>query len=268
MYSFSDAKRIVIKVGTSTLTYETGLVNIRRVEKLIKVMSDLANSGKELVFVTSGAIGVGAGKLGLSERPMDTPGRQAAAAVGQSELMQIYDTHFLLYNHVVAQVLLTKDVIDDEHRRQNVVNTMNRLFELKAIPIINENDTVSVDELEGEKIGDNDTLSAIVAQLIHADALVLMTDIDGLYDDNPRTNPNASLIPLVTHIDDELEAVASGSGSNRGTGGMSTKLSAAKIAQQTGINMVIVNGEDPDILYRLFDGEKLGTSFIFDGSAD
>lgn len=261
--NISGARRVVIKVGTSTLTYDTGLVNIRRVEQLIKVMSDLVNSGIELVFVTSGAIGVGAGKLGLRERPGDTPGRQAAAAVGQSELMHIYDTQFQKYNHVVAQLLLTKDVIDDEHRRRNVVNTVSRLLSLRAVPIINENDTVAVDELEGEKIGDNDTLSALVAQLVRADALILMTDIDGLYDADPRTDPAAKLIPTVTHVDGYIESIASGTGSNRGTGGMSTKISAAKIAEENRINMVIVNGEDPDILYRLFDGEDVGTAFLF-----
>ncbi|MDR2932820.1 MAG: glutamate 5-kinase [Oscillospiraceae bacterium] len=266
MNSFVNAKRVVIKVGTSTLTYETGLVNIRRMEKMVKVLSDLANSGRQIIFVTSGAIGVGAGKLGLRERPNDTPGRQAAAAVGQSELMHLYDNQFLIYNHVVAQVLLTKDVVDDAFRRRNVVNTFNRLLSLGAIPIINENDTVAVDELEGDKFGDNDTLSAIVAELVDADALVIMSDIEGLFDSNPRANSDAKLIPVVTHIDDYIESIASGTGSNRGTGGMTTKISAARIAEAAGIDMAIVSGENPENLYRLFDGDAVGTAFLFNRS--
>lgn len=262
MNCFSSAKRIVVKVGTSTLTYETGLINIRRVETFVKVLADLKNSGREIVLVTSGAIGIGAGKLGLLERPKDTPGRQAAAAVGQSELMQIYDHAFTGYNHTVAQVLLTKDIIEDEARRTNVVNTFERLLSLKAVPIVNENDTVAVDELEGDNFGDNDTLSAIVATLVHADALVIMSDIDGLFDDNPRKNPNAKLIPVVTEIDAEIEAHASGSGSNRGTGGMVTKIHAAKIATAAGIDMAVISGENPHTLYKLFDGEQVGTHFV------
>lgn len=262
MNCFESAKRIVVKVGTSTLTYETGLINIRRVETFVKVLADLKNSGKEIILVTSGAIGVGAGKLGLLERPKDTPGRQAAAAVGQSELMQTYDHAFTSYNHTVAQVLLTKDIIDDENRRKNVVNTFERLLSLKAVPIVNENDTVAVDELEGENIGDNDTLSAIVATLVHADALVIMSDIDGLFDDNPRKNPDAKLIPVVTEIDSEIEAHASGTGSNRGTGGMVTKIHAAKIATEAGIDMAVISGVNPHTLYKLFDGKQVGTHFV------
>lgn len=262
MNRFTSAKRVVVKVGTSTLTYETGLINIRRVEKLVKTLSDIKNSGKQIVLVTSGAIGVGAGKLGLLERPSDTPGRQAAAAVGQCELMQIYDHAFNSYNHTVAQVLLTKDVVDDEPRRQNVVKTFERLLTMGVIPVVNENDTVAVDELEGENIGDNDTLSAIVAQLVHADALVIMSDIDGLFDANPRTDPGAKLIPVVTEINAEIEAHARGSGSKRGTGGMTTKIQAARIAVTAGIDMAIISGENPYTLYKLFDGEAVGTHFV------
>lgn len=263
MYSFQEAKRIVFKVGTSTLTYETGLVNIRRMERFVKVLSDLANSGREIILVTSGAIGVGAGKLGLRERPSDTPGRQAAAAVGQNELMHLYDNLFSIYNHTVAQVLLTKDVVDDESRRQNVINTFRRLLEYHAIPVINENDTVAVDELEGARYGDNDTLSAIVAQLVDADALIILSDIEGLFDDNPRKNPDARLIPLVEHIDEYIESIALGTGSNRGTGGMATKIQAAKIAEAAHIDMAILSGESPERIYDLFEGRQVGTYFAF-----
>jgi glutamate 5-kinase len=237
------------------------MMNIRRVERLVKALSDLKNSGRQIILVSSGAISVGAGRLGLSARPVDIPGRQAAAAVGQNALMQFYDSAFSVYNHVVAQVLLTKDVVGDELRRGNVVNTLERLLTMGALPIVNENDTVATDELEGENFGDNDTLSAIVAQLARADALVIMSDIDGLYDRNPRENPEARLIPLVTSIDARIEAAASGTGSKRGTGGMRTKLLAARLALDAGIDMAIISGEKPDSLYRLFEGKAAGTVF-------
>lgn len=259
MNCFESASRIVVKVGTSTLTYETGLLNIRRVEKFVKALSDLKNSGKQVVLVSSGAIGVGAGKLGLREKPADTPTKQAAAAVGQSELMQIYDNNFAHYNHTVAQILLTKDIVSDEERRRNVVNTFERLLQMGVVPVVNENDTVSVEELV---FGDNDTLSAIVAELVDADALVIMSDIDGLFDKNPRTHPDARLIPVVGEIDETIEAYASGTGSKRGTGGMITKIHAAKIATDAGIDMAIISGENPYTLYKLFDGEEVGTHFL------
>ncbi len=259
MNPFNSAKRIVIKVGTSTLTYETGMINIRRVETFVKVLADLKNSGKQIVLVTSGAIGVGTGKLGLNEKPKDTPTKQAAAAVGQSELMQIYDNEFSKFNHIIAQILLTKDCVGSAERKQNAVNTFERLLTLGAVPVVNENDTVAVEEIE---FGDNDTLSAIVAELVHADALVLMSDIDGLYDANPRVNPDAKLIPVVTEITEEIEALATGAGSKRGTGGMITKIQAAKIATKVGIDMAIINGENPLTLYKLFDGEAVGTHFV------
>lgn len=258
MNCFQAAKRVVVKVGTSTLTYETGRINIRRVEKLAKTLSDLKNSGKELVLVTSGAICVGVSKLGLPEKPSDTPSKQAAAAVGQNELMQIYDDLFSEYNHTVAQILLTKDIVRDNERRQHVVNTFERLLKLGALPIVNENDTVAVEEIE---FGDNDTLSAIVAELVDADALVIMSDIDGLFDGNPRENPDAKLIPVVGEIDGAIETYASGTGSKRGTGGMITKIHAADIATKAGIDMAIINGENPYNLYKLFDGEAVGTHF-------
>lgn len=258
MDCFKNAKRVVIKVGTSTLTYETGLINIRRLEWLVQILSDLKNSGKEVVLVTSGAIGVGVGRLGLREKPRDMPSKQAAAAVGQCELMYLYDRNFSQYNHPTGQVLLTKDVINDSQRRQHVVNTFSRMLEMQVIPIVNENDTISVEEIE---FGDNDTLSAIVAQLIQADALVIMSDIDGLYDSNPNTCPNAKLIPLVETIDDSIRNIASDTTSSRGTGGMITKIHAAEMATGAGIPVAIISGLKPDTLYRLFDGETIGTIF-------
>ena len=263
MDSFQGAQRIVIKVGTSTLTYETGLINIRRLESLVKVLSDLANAGREIILVTSGAIGVGLGKLGLRERPSDTPSRQAAAAVGQNELMHVYDNLFSSYGHTIAQILLTQDIFDHELRRSHVVNTFEKLLSLHAIPVVNENDTVSVEELEGAHIGDNDTLSAIVASLVRADGLIILSDIDGLYDAHPGKNPDAKLIPRVEHINDYIESIASDPGSSRGTGGMRTKIQAAKIVEEAGINMAIVNGAHPEILYDLFEGQQRGTFFCF-----
>lgn len=205
MSAVKDAKRVVVKVGTSTLTYENGRLNLRRVESLCRVLSDLKNSGREIVLVTSGAIGVGAGHLGLKERPRDIGGKQAAAAVGQCELMYIYDKRFGEYGHITAQVLLTRDVVEDPVRKGNVVNTLTRLLEYGTVPIINENDTVAVDEIE---FGDNDTLSAMVAELIGADALVLLTDIDGLFDADPHVHADAHRIPVVHEIDDSIRALA------------------------------------------------------------
>lgn len=259
---FEQAKRVVVKVGTSTLTYDTGLINIRHLEKLVKTLSDLKNSGKDVILVSSGAIGVGVGKLGLKERPQDTPSKQAAASVGQCELMYLYDKLFAEYNHTISQVLITRDSIDDPVRKQHVVNTFERLMDYGAIPIVNENDTVSVEEIE---FGDNDTLSAIVATIAQADVLVVMTDVDGLYDADPRTCENAKLIRQVAQVDDDLKAKASGAGTRRGTGGMITKLNAAQFAMEHGIDMAIVNGKDPYILYRLFEGQQVGTHFIRKG---
>ena len=256
--AISQAHRIVVKVGTSTLTYENGRLNLRRIETLVRVLSDIKNSGREIILVTSGAIGVGTGQLGLTERPRDTAGKQAAAAVGQCELMYSYDKQFSTYGHVTAQVLLTRDVVEDGHRKDNVVNTISRLLEYGAVPIVNENDTVAVEEIE---FGDNDTLSAIVAVLSHADALVMLTDIDGLYTADPRSHADARLIPVVAAIDDTLRGAASGAGSSRGTGGMITKLNAAEIATGAGIPTVIMNGANPRRLYDLFDGEPEGTLF-------
>ncbi|WP_253292620.1 glutamate 5-kinase [Intestinimonas sp. MSJ-38] len=259
MNTLSRAKRIVIKIGTSTLTYETGRINIRRFEGLCKVLSDIKNSGREVVLVSSGAVGVGVAKLGLPCRPKDTPSKQAAAAVGQCELMYLYDKLFLEKSHKVAQVLLTRDVVEVENRAQNARNTFERLFSMGAIPIVNENDTVSIEELE---FGDNDTLSAMVAVLTGADGLIILSDIDGLYAEDPRKNPKAPLIPVIHQIDSHIESIAGGSGSGLGTGGMSTKIQAAKIATSHGIPMAIINGSDPNLLYDLLDGIPVGSLFL------
>jgi len=262
MQRISNAKRLVVKVGTSTLTYENGHLNLRRVESLVRVLSDIKNSGREIVFVTSGAICVGAGRLGMRERPADIGSKQAAAAVGQCELMYVYDKYFAEHGHVTAQLLLTRDVVEENHRKENVINTLSRLLELGAVPIINENDTVAVEEIEsGGRFGDNDTLSAVVAKLADADVLILLTDIDGLYSADPHVNPDAHRVELVEEIDDALLASAGGAGSARGTGGMATKLQAAQIATPAGITTVIMDGKSPKRIYDLLAGEPVGTIF-------
>ncbi len=252
---------IVIKVGTSTLTYDNGKINYRRIEKLCKVLSDLQNSGEEIILVSSGAIGVGMGKAGLEKRPTENKKKQALAAIGQCELMFMYDKLFGEYNHSVAQILLTRYAVETEQKRQNVINTINELLNMNIIPIINENDTVAIDELDGNKIGDNDMLSAIVAGLIHADRLIILTDIDGLYDSNPRTNSNAKKIDVVENISKDILDMAAGSGSNRGTGGMITKLQAADYATKRGTDVYVINGSIPDNIYQIFDGNNTGTLF-------
>ncbi len=252
----------VVKVGTSTLTYENGRVNLRRMEGLCRALADMQNSGKHLVLVSSGAIGVGMGKLGLESRPAETEKKQALAAVGQCELMFLYDKFFGEYNQTVAQVLLTAGVVHDDRGRRNVENTFRELLMMGAIPIVNENDTVETSELEGQNFGDNDTLSAVVAGLVAADFLVILTDIDGLYDSDPRKNPAARLIPRVEEITPEIEALAGGAGSSRGTGGMATKLRAAKMAGDKGIPCAVVSGADMGNLYKLLEGEPAGTLFL------
>ena len=251
--------RITVKVGTSTLAHATGRLNIQRMEALCKVLSDLKNAGHEIILVSSGAIGMGVGKLNLPGRPADMPTKQAAAAVGQCELMYTYDKLFSEYNHTVAQILLTGSDVRDEQRRQNFTNTVNKLLEFGALPIINENDTVATDEIV---IGDNDTLAAIVATHIKADLLVLLSDIDGLYTNNPRTDKNARLIPVVTELTPEIMASAGGKGSEIGTGGMLTKLTAAESVMNEGCDMIIANGSDPNVLYDILDGKNIGTRFI------
>ena len=253
----SEKKRIVIKLGTSTLAHSTGKLNLRRVNNLVRVIADLQNAGKEIIIVSSGAMGLGVGKLGMKEKPSDVPSKQAAAAVGQCELMYMYDQLFGNYNVSVAQILLTKTIIG----RKNVENTFEKLIEMGVIPIVNENDTVAIDELELE-IGENDSLSAIVAEIANADLLVILSDIDGLYNKDPHSNDDAKLIPVVTEINDYIEHIAGGAGSSLGTGGMSTKINAAKIAFDAGIDMVIMNGDNPDKLYDLFENKQIGTIFL------
>ncbi len=250
--------RIVVKIGTSTLAHATGHLNIRRVEGLCKVISDIKNSGHEVILVSSGAIGMGVGKLGLRERPQDMPSKQAAAAVGQCELMYIYDKLFGEYHHTVAQLLITGGDIANEERHQNFSNTLNRLLELGALPIINENDTVSTKEI---RIGDNDTLAAIVAQSVGADLLILLSDIDGLYTADPRVDPHAKLLHRVTRLDESILALAGVSSTSQGTGGMVTKLQAAQICMDCGCAMVIANGREPNNLYDILDAKDVGTMF-------
>lgn len=251
--------RIVVKVGTSTLAHSTGRMNIRHVEDLVKVLSDLKNAGHEMILVSSGAIGMGVGKLNLPGKPSDMPTKQAAAAVGQCELMYTYDRLFLQYNHTVAQILLTGEDVDHTERRENFENTMERLLELGSLPIINENDTVATAEI---KVGDNDTLGAIVARCVKADLLVLLSDIEGLYTADPRKDPSAKLIPVVEEVTPEIEALAGGVGSGLATGGMATKLRAAKMVAEVGCDMIITNGEHPEVLYDIADGKAVGTRFI------
>ena len=276
--------RIVVKVGTSTLAYPTGRLNIQRMERLCKTLSDLKNAGHEIILVSSGAIAMGFGKLNLSERPKDMPGKQASAAVGQCELMYVYDKLFTEYNHIVGQLLITApDIADGGSRKANFHNTMDRLLELGALPVINENDTISTEEIA---VGDNDTLSAIVAATVSADLLVLLSDIDGLYDGDPRKNPDAKLIPTVETVDERIIALGGGTPppacsspprrtdmqrvlSGRyelieivGTGGMATKLLAAQIAVGAGCEMVIANGEKPELLYDIVAGKPIGTRFL------
>lgn len=258
MLNKKDIKRIVVKVGTSTLTYDTGKINLRRMSKLAQVLSDLKNAGIEIALVTSGAIGVGVGKLGLKERPKDTPGRQAAATVGQCELMFLYDKFFGEYGNITGQLLVTKDDFEDKERHRNLHNSFMKLFEYGAIPVINENDSVAVDEIV---FGDNDSLSAHVAKIVDADTLIILTDIDGLFSANPREDENAVLIHCVDEITEEILALAGGSGTSRGTGGMITKLHAAQIATEAGIDTVVMNGSDPEEIYKLLDGRQIGTLF-------
>lgn len=261
-----DAKRIVIKVGTSTLTHENGKMNLIRMDRLALTIAELMNDSKQVVLVSSGAIGVGMGKFNLRKRPEIMGMKQALAAIGQCELMNIYSRLFAAYNYTVGQVLLTRTDLDDEVKRNNVMNTFNSLMELGVLPIVNENDTVSVDEIQHLNVfGDNDTLSAVVAKLISADLLIILSDVDGLYDKNPGKNKECRLISVVEDIDDTILSYADGKGSNRGTGGMITKLAAARIATEAGVNMVIANGQDPAIILDILKGENIGTLFIRKG---
>ncbi len=258
MSFFKKCKRIVIKVGSSTLTHATGRLDLRRIESLAKVLSDLKNAGKEVILVSSGAVSAGIAKAGLGHRPTSLEEKQAMASVGQSELMKLYDRFFSDYGHTVAQILMTRDVIDNPIRRTAAESTFRTLLKMGCIPIVNENDAVSTDELT--KFGGNDILSAHVANLCAADVLINLSDIDGLYDSDPRKNPNAKFIEQVDDIDAIL-SFAGGAGTDRGTGGMEAKLTAAKMVTERGIPMYIMNGQDPEILYRLSDGEAKSTYF-------
>lgn len=267
MKSFKDTKRIVVKVGTSTLTYPGGSLNLRRIDKLVRVLSDLKNAGKEIILVSSGSVGVGVGELGLRSRPTDTPTRQACAAVGQCELMYTYDQAFARYHHKVAQILLTPDIMEIPVRKQNVTNAISRLLELGIIPIVNENDTVAVDEIEYQEdlhtFGDNDILSAMVGELCDTEVLIILSDIDGLYNKNPHEHNDARLLHSIDSLTDEIWGFAGGEGSALGRGGMRAKLKAAEAANNSGFPMIILNGKDPGILYQLYDGEQVGTIFNF-----
>ena len=252
--------RIVVKVGTSTLAHPTGRLNIQRMERLCKVLSDLKNAGHEIILVSSGAIGMGVGKLSLPAKPSDMPTKQAAAAVGQCELMYIYDKLFTEYNHIVAQILITApDLQESGSRKSNFHNTLARLLELGALPVINENDPISTEEYS---LGDNDRLGALIAKYTHADLLVLLSDIDGLYTADPHTHPEATLIHRVESVTPEIEQLGGGSNSGLGTGGMSAKLTAAKIATGAGVDMVIANGANANVLYDIVDGKDVGTRFV------
>ena len=259
MKFFKDSQRIVVKFGTSTLTHSTGHLNLRRIEALVKVLSDIKNSGKQVVIVSSGAVSAGVAKVGFGNIPRTPEEKQAMAAIGQSELMKIYDKFFSTYGHTVAQILMTKDVLTNPVRRAAAENTFNRLIEMNCIPIVNENDSISTDELT--KFGGNDILSAYVAKVCHADLLLNLSDIDGLFDSDPRKNPDARLIGRVDVIDETIYSIAGGAGTDRGTGGMVAKLKAAELATEDGIPMFILNGHDPEILYTLLDGGHVGTYF-------
>ena len=251
--------RIVVKVGTSTLTHTSGRINIRRTEKLCKILSDVKNAGHELILVSSGAIGMGVGKLNMKSKPEDMPTKQAAAAIGQCELMYLYDKLFREYNHIVAQMLITGLDFSNEESHSNFQSTLNRLLELNVIPIINENDTIATQEIS---VGDNDTMGAIVAENANADLLIILSDIDGLYTGDPRNNPDAQLIDTIFSITPEIKELAGTKGTTLGTGGMITKIHASEIAMDAGIDMIIANGTRPELLYKILDGDKVGTKFI------
>ena len=253
-----EKKRIVVKVGTSTLTHKTGKTNIARISDLVNVLADLHNMGHEIILVSSGAIAIGTSRLGLKRKPDTSMGKQAAAAVGQGELMFLYDKFFGEYDVVVSQLLFTYDALENPDNKEHLTNTFNQLLEYGSIPVVNENDSVSIEELLN---GDNDCLSATVAELIGADMLILLTDTDGLYDGNPSENPEARLIDIVEEVTEEIEAFAGGAG-KRGTGGFMTKVKAAKIATSAGIPVVVMNGADPKKIYDVLNGENVGTKFL------
>lgn len=257
-------RRIVVKVGTSTLTNELGNSNLYTMERLAMALADVQNMGNEVILVSSGAIAVGANKMHLTERPQSVRMKQAAAAVGQCENMFLYDKFFGYYNKTVAQILLNAEDIAQEVKKENLTNTFNALLEQKIIPIVNENDSVSYTEIESKDrlFGDNDMLSAVVAVLCQADLLIILSDIDGFYDKDPRLYKDAKLIGRIETIDENVYELAGGAGSRRGTGGMRTKLGAADLCAAQGIDTIVTNGKDPSVLYRIMQGEKVGTLFV------
>lgn len=257
--ALKKAKRIVIKVGTSTITYADGKRNFSQIDRLAREISDLQNQGKEMILVTSGAVAVGVDRMGLPGKPKTIPGKQAAAAVGQGVLMHTYEKFFADYGQIVAQVLITKTEAIDRHRYTNTRNTFMELMRQRVIPIVNENDVVALDEL---KIGDNDNMSALVAGIVDADLVIILSDVDGLYTANPQTHPDAVIVPEVAEITPEIEASAGGVGSARGTGGMATKIQAAKAATSSGIHLVIASGTEKNAITRVLQGEELGTLFV------
>lgn len=257
--ALKKAKRIVIKVGTSTITYANGKRNFSQIDRLAREISDLQNQGKEMILVTSGAVAVGVDRMGLPGKPKTIPGKQAAAAVGQGVLMHTYEKFFADYGQIVAQVLITKTEAIDRHRYTNTRNTFMELMRQRVIPIVNENDVVALDEL---KIGDNDNMSALVAGIVDVDLVIILSDVDGLYTANPQTHPDAVIVPEVAEITPEIEASAGGVGSARGTGGMATKIQAAKAATSSGIHLVIASGTEKNAITRVLQGEELGTLFV------
>lgn len=261
--NLSKKQRIVVKVGSSTITHEaTGNINFAKLEKLVRLLTDLHNQGKEVVLVTSGAVAVGRKSIGMQERPKSLSEKQACAAIGQASLMTVYQKLFSEYHQPCAQILMTKFTILNDITRQNACNTFEQLFKMGVIPIVNENDTVSTDEMENLGIGENDTLAALVTAMIHGDLVILLSDIDGLYSDDPKKNPDAVFFHQIDDVNDSVLGMAKGSSSNVGTGGMQTKLSAAKIATDSGADMIIANGDDIENLRRVMDGEQIGTLFV------
>lgn len=255
----SEKKRVVIKIGTSSLTFPNGRLNLRRIEHVTNVIAELQKQGRQVVLVSSGAIAVGVGKLGMKKRPNTIPGKQAMAAIGQAILAKMYCKFFDNHNINVGQILITSDVITNAEKHQNAENTFAKLLEVGAVPIVNENDTVSTDEIE---IGDNDTLSAMVASICKADLLIILSDIDGFFDKDPRKNPDAKRISVITDVNDKVSDAAGSAGSAFGTGGMATKISAVKICHKDNIDTIIANGDKPEILYDIFEGKDVGTLFV------
>lgn len=261
----NKSQKVVIKIGTSSLMYESGGINLKRIHKLSEIISDLMNEGRDVILVSSGAIGVGVKMLRLEHKPSTVEGRQAVAAVGQVDLMKLYSMAFADYGYSVGQVLLTKNILDNEESKNNSVNTFTQLLKMRIVPIVNENDTVAVDEI---KFGDNDSLSYLVATINNADLLIILTDIDGFYSNNPNEDPNAVLYHTIEDLSEKIEEAAGGAGSKLGTGGMLTKVHASRLAASKGTNAVIANGNHPEIIYDILEGKDVGTLFVAHGKDD